>query len=174
MNVLAKPRMNVDEFLAWAVGRPGRYELFRGEVIAMSPETVGHAEIKAAIYSALRSSIRERRLPCHVLPDGVIVRIDDAIAFEPDAQVYCGEKLHGSAVEVPRSMIVVEVLPQSTRRVDLAQKLAGYFRMPSVAHYLIVDPTSRASFITRAAPATRSSRASSRKAVSSSIRPVSN
>jgi hypothetical protein len=31
MDVLAKPRMNVDEFLAWAKDHPGRYELFRGE-----------------------------------------------------------------------------------------------------------------------------------------------
>ncbi len=52
MNVLTKPRMNVDEFLDWAVGRPGHYELFRGEVMALSPETVGHEEIKAAVYPA--------------------------------------------------------------------------------------------------------------------------
>jgi Uma2 family endonuclease len=141
MNVLTKPQMNVDEFLDWAVGRPGRYELFRGEVMAMSPETVGHAEIKAAVYAALRSSIRARGLPCHVLPDGVIVRISDDVAYEPDAQVYCGEKLKSSAVEVPSPTVVVEVLSQSTRRVDLSQKLMGYFRLPSVLHYLIVDPT---------------------------------
>ena len=141
MNVLAKPRMTVDEYLEWAVGRPGRYELFRGEVITMSPETAGHAEIKAAVYASLRSSIREKRLPCHVLPDGVTVRIDNETAYEPDAQVYCGERLKGSALEVPNPVIVVEVLSSSTRRVDLSQKLAGYFRLPSVHHYLIVDPT---------------------------------
>lgn len=141
MNVLTKPRMNVDEFLDWAVGRPGHYELFRGEVIAMSPETVGHAKIKAAVYASLRSSIRQKRLPCHVLPDGVVVRINNETAYEPDAQVYCGEELKDTAVEVPQPVIVVEVLSSSTRRVDLSQKLAGYFKMPSVAHYLIVDPT---------------------------------
>jgi Uma2 family endonuclease len=141
MNVLAKPRMNVNEFIDWALGRPGHYELFRGEVIAMSPETAGHADIKAAIYSSLRSGIRRLGLPCHVLPDGVIVRVDDMTAHEPDAQVYCGEKLKGSALEVPNPVIVVEVLSQSTRRVDLSQKLTGYFRLPSIAHYLIVDPT---------------------------------
>jgi Uma2 family endonuclease len=81
MNVLAKPRMSVDEFLDWAVGRPGRYELFRGEVIAMSPETAGHADIKANVYASLRSSIRQRRLSCHVLPDGVTVRIDGETAY---------------------------------------------------------------------------------------------
>ena len=141
MNVLAKPRITVDEFLDWAVGRPGRYELFRGEVIAMSPETAGHAEIKAAVYSALRSSIRQKRLPCHVLPDGVVVRVDTETAYEPDAQVYCGEKLKGTALEVPNPVVIVEVLSSSTRRVDLSQKLAGYFKLPSVTHYLIVDPT---------------------------------
>jgi Uma2 family endonuclease len=141
MNVLTKSRMSVGEFLDWAAGRPGRYELFRGEVIMMSPETVGHAEIKAAVHIALRASVRKRGLPCHVLPDGVVVRIDDATAYEPDAQVYCGEKLAGSELLVPNPVIVVEVLSPSTNRVDVSLKLAGYFRLPSIMHYLIVDPT---------------------------------
>ena len=141
MNVLTKPSMTVDEFLAWAEGRPGRYELFRGEVIAMAPETADHADVKGAIYAALRSAIRRHRLPCHVFPDGMTVRIDDGTVYEPDAQVYCGEKIRGAVLEVPNPIIIVEVLSPSTQRIDVTQKLAGYFRLPSVAHYLIVDPT---------------------------------
>lgn len=141
MNVLTKPRMTVDEFLAWAEGRPGRYELFRGEVYAMSPETVRHTEIKGTVYAALAAGVRQRGLPCHVLTDGPTVRIDDVTAYEPDALVYCGEKLAPTALEVPNPVIVIEVLSPSTHRVDVSLKLAGYFRLPSVAHYLIVDPT---------------------------------
>jgi len=140
MAALTKPRMTVDEFLAWAEGNPGRYELFRGEVYAMSPETVGHAGRKGAVYLALQTAIRRQALPCHALPDGATVRIDDATAYEPDALVYCGAQLSPSAVEVPNPAIIVEVLPPSTRQVDVSVKLAGYFRLPSVAHYLIVDP----------------------------------
>lgn len=140
MAALTKPRMTVDEFLAWAEGRPGRYELFRGEVYAMSPETVGHTETKGAIHAALLAGIRQRGLPCYALPDGATVRIDDTAAYEPDALVYCGQKLPPSALEVPNPTIVVEVLSPSTRRVDASLKLAGYFRLPSVAHYLIIDP----------------------------------
>jgi hypothetical protein len=33
------------------------------------------------------------------------------------------------------------VLSPSSRHIDLAVKLAGYFLLPSLAHYLIVDPT---------------------------------
>jgi Uma2 family endonuclease len=141
MNVLAKPRLTVDEFLAWAVGQPGRYELFRGEVVAMSPETAGHAEIKGTIYSALTAAGSRCRVRCHVLPYGMSVRIDESTAYEPDALVYCGEKVSPTVLEVPNPVIVVEVLSSSTRRIDLTQKLAGYFRLPSVMHYLIVDPT---------------------------------
>jgi Uma2 family endonuclease len=141
MNVLTKPRMTVDEFLVWAQGRPGRYELFRGEVFAMAPETADHANVKGAIFTALVSAIHQTRLPCHVFPDGMTVRIDAETVYEPDAQVYCGEKIRGRALDVPSPIIVVEVLSPSTRRVDVSLKLAGYFRLPSVAHYLIVDPT---------------------------------
>jgi Uma2 family endonuclease len=143
MMALTKPRMTVDEFLTWAEGRPGRYELFRGEVYAMSPEVVGHTKTKGAVYAALLVGIRQRGLPCHALPDGATVRIDDATAYEPDALVYCGQELPSTALEVPNPVIIVEVLSPSTRRVDVSLKLAGYFRLPSVAHYLIVDPTQR-------------------------------
>jgi Uma2 family endonuclease len=37
-------------------------------------------------------------------------------------------------------VIVVEVLSPSTRHVDATRKLAGYFRLPSVAHHLIIEP----------------------------------
>ncbi len=41
---------------------------------------------------------------------------------------------------MPNPIIVAEVLSPTTRHVDASLKLPGYFRVPSVAHYLIVDP----------------------------------
>ena len=67
------------------------------------------------------------------------VRVDDD-AYEPDALVYGGPKLPPWALEVPNPIILVEVLSPSTRHIDASAKLGGYFRLPSVAHYLIVDP----------------------------------
>ena len=76
MTALTKPRMTVDEFLAWAESSPGRHELFRGEVHPIGPETAGHAQTKLAVQGMFLAGIRARRLPCHVLPDGMTVRID--------------------------------------------------------------------------------------------------
>jgi len=37
-------------------------------------------------------------------------------------------------------MNLVEVLSPSTRHIDASAKLAGYFRIPAIARYLILDP----------------------------------
>jgi Uma2 family endonuclease len=140
MNAIPKNRMTVDQYLSWAERRPGRYELVNGAVVEMSPETAGHAKRKAAVYVALMTAVRRYGVKCHVLPDGMTVRVDETTAFEPDAVVYGGEEMDAAAIEVPNPIIVAEVLSPSTRHVDLSAKLAGYLRVPSIMHYIIVDP----------------------------------
>jgi len=135
--------MTVDEYLAWAEHQPGRYELFAGTVYAMTPERAAHADVKYAVQTALLAGIRQAGLPCHMLPDGMTVRVDRHTAHEPDALVYCGQKLPNSAIEVPNPVVVVEVLSPSTRHIDASAKLAGYFRISSVQHYLIFDLDNR-------------------------------
>jgi len=140
MTALPQHKMTVDEYLAWAEGRPGRFELYAGTVYATAPERAQRAEIKYALQTALLYAIKRAGLPCYMLPDGMTVRIDESTAHEPDVLVYCGPKLQPSALEVPNPIIVAEVLSPSSRRVDPTLKLAGYFRVPSIVHYLIVDP----------------------------------
>lgn len=133
-------RLTVDEFLAWAEDRPGRFELERGRVLAMSPERVRHAEVKGVAYRALSAACQAAGDRCRALPDGLTVRVDAETAYEPDALVYCGPKLSDDAVEVSMPVIVVEVLSPSTAYRDVGVKLAGYFACPSVQHYLVIDP----------------------------------
>ncbi|GAB6842805.1 Uma2 family endonuclease [Methylorubrum rhodinum] len=140
MSVQAKPGMTVDAFLAWAEGRPGRYELIDGEIVAMSPQRARHARVEFRIQTALSRAIADAGIPCEMLPDGMTVRIDPRTAFEPDALVRCGEPVPDDAVEAERPVIVVEVLSPSTASIDFSDNLDGYFQIPSVAHYLIVDP----------------------------------
>lgn len=143
MNISSKRRLTVDEYLDWAQAHPGRYELYDGNVYAMSPDGAGHAKIKFAVQTALVQGIKARGLPCHMLPDGMTVRVEAKTAYEPDALIYCGEEVDDKSFEVPNPLIIVEVLSPSTRHIDTSFKLGGYFRLPSVMHYLIIDPTQR-------------------------------
>jgi Uma2 family endonuclease len=132
--------MTVDEFLVWAEGREGRWELYDGVPCKTSPDTVGHGEVKMAVYLALRRAARTAGQPCHILGSGIGVRISDLVMYVPDASVYCGQELPDAAMEVPNPVILVEVASPRTREMDERVKLANYFRLPSVQHYLIVDP----------------------------------
>lgn len=113
MPALPQHRMTVDEYLAWAEGQEGRFELYAGTVYAMSPERARHGEVKFNVQAALLAGIRRAGLPCYMLPDGMTVHIDDTTAHEPDALVNCGLKLPDSALEVSNPIIVVEVLSPS-------------------------------------------------------------
>ena len=140
MSTLAQRRMTVDEFLAWAEGQEGRWELYNGVPYRMPPERMGHIEVKVAAYLALRQAIRRAGVLCHAVADGVGVRISRHVMHVPDALVCCGPKLPKDTLEVPNPVILVEVASPSTRRFDDTVKLNGYFSLPSVQHYLTVDP----------------------------------
>jgi len=132
--------MTVDEFLAWAEGQDGRWELYNGVPYLMAPEQARHGEVKFAVQTALAQGIRKAGLPSHMRPDGATVRVSQYVAHEPDALVYCGPKLPDDSIEVPEPVIVVEVASPSTRKIDASLKLTGYFSLPSIQHYLIIDP----------------------------------
>ena len=145
MNVALRRAMTVEDYVAWADAQSERQrtELINGQVVAMPAERIVHARVKAAALLALDRAIGAAGLPCEALPDGLAVPIDDHTVYEPDALVYCGERLPAGAMIVPNPMIVVEVLSPTTAHHDTSAKLIGYFKLASVCHYLIVDPDRR-------------------------------
>jgi Uma2 family endonuclease len=146
MSVTKPARMTADEFLPWAMEQPEgqRYELVAGEVVGMAPERAGHARAKGRIYENLAQAIRAADVPCEAYPDGMSVRVDADTVYEPDALVRCGTPLDDDAIEMADPLIVVEVVSPSSGRRDSGSKLEGYFRLPSVRHYLIVTIRNRA------------------------------
>ena len=131
--------MTADEFLVWAEQQPEgtHYELVAGEVVAMAPERAIHGRLKGRVYRALDQAIQAAGLDCEAFPDGMAVRVDANTVYEPDALVRCGSPLSDDVVEISDPIIVVEVVSPSSRKRDTGGKLEGYFRLPSVRHYLI-------------------------------------
>ncbi len=125
MSLQPKSRMTVEDFVTWAEGRPGRSELVDGEIVAMSPQRIGHARTKYRFQAALEHAIDAAGLPCEMFPDGITVRVDALSAYEPDALVRCGDPIDDDAVVVADPIIFVDILSPSTRHIDSGQKLAG-------------------------------------------------
>src|ERR1700682_598017 len=146
MNVALPRSLNVDQFLAWAVQQEeGKYELVDGVVVLQqSPQWV-HSKVKLAITMALHEAVRKTGAAFYVAIDGPTVRVAERVAFIQDALVAALPEPAPDSLEIPNPVIVVEVLSPSTARMDATTKRRGYFKLPSVQHYLIVDPEDRTS-----------------------------
>jgi Uma2 family endonuclease len=147
MTDLPKRKMTADEFLAWAedqLPEAGKFELWDGEVVVRHgpgfEERSEHWDAKGAMFAELREAIKRAGLPCFVAVDGPMVRLSPNRMARPDVLVYCGPRVPRSMQEVPNPLILVEVLSPSTKKKDHGIKLQGYFTLPSLRHYLIIDP----------------------------------
>jgi len=142
-------KMSFDEFLQWSQSREGRWELHDGVPVRlhdpakMHSERVGHINVKFQMALALHNALLASEVSCHMLSDGATVKIDRLVSYEPDALVYCGERLGDNEIVVKTPVIIVEALSPSTAYKDVSTKLADYFKLPSVAHYLILDPAQK-------------------------------
>lgn len=144
-HTLPQQRMTLDEFLAWARGRPaGRYELVDGEVIEMPAEGGRQNVVKGEVYVALREAVAAAGLACNVFTDGMTVRIDKHQGREPDASVTTGPVADLDATEIVDPLVVVEVTSPSSVARDTEDKLIDYFSVASIQHYLIVNPDAKA------------------------------
>jgi Uma2 family endonuclease len=137
--------MTVDEYLAWSDSQSERRrtELINGQIVTMPAERLLHTRAKLNAFLALRQAITEAGIACQALPDGPGVRIDDHTVYEPDALVFCGGAPPPTSMLIPNPVILVEVLSPTTSHHDTSAKLIGYFKLPSVAHYLVIDPEVR-------------------------------
>jgi Uma2 family endonuclease len=145
MNIALRRAMTVSDYLAWAEtqGDGPRTELINGQIVAMSPERIGHNRIKIAVLDALRNALIAAGIEGEVFTDRVAVPIDDYTAYEPDVLVYCGDPLPDKDMTVTDPLIVVEIISPTSVHSDTSAKLVGYFKLASVQHYLVIDPDAR-------------------------------
>ena len=68
------------------------------------------------------------------------VVIDNEHAREPDAAVQCGVAFDPNTMILEAPLIVVEITSPSSERDDTGEKLGEYFSVPSIRHYLVVNP----------------------------------
>lgn len=138
---MAEParRMTLDEFIAWERAQPTRHEFVDGEIVAMTGARARHVRLVGRLTERLRAHLRGQ--PCEVLANDLRVRTPRGDAFYPDLVVLCGAQRPGDDDdEVADATVVIEVLSPSTAQLDDTRKRWSYLTLPSLAHYLLVDP----------------------------------
>ncbi len=135
MNVaLRRPRMSMDEFLAWESQQEERWEFDGFDPRGMVGASVGHHRIVSTFATALRDRLQGR---CLVVTETVKLRLNPTIRY-PDVMVICSE-IPNDATSVSDPIVVAEVLSNSTARDDRILKNREYEANSSIQHYIILE-----------------------------------
>jgi Uma2 family endonuclease len=132
--------MTVEEFAQWAEAQPEKHwELFDGVPELQQSQNWGHARHVLQLVRVLDEALKDAALGhLRLGTQGLVVKAGAGTAFEPDVVVFSG-MISDYDIITPDPLIVFEVLSPSTARKDLTVKLAGYFNVPTIQHYVIVD-----------------------------------
>ncbi len=135
MNVaLRRPRMSVEDFLAWENRQEGRWEFDGCEPRAMVGGTAAHNVIVGNLSFALRQRLPSR---CRVFVEGLKLRLDDTVRY-PDVMVVC-TPVANTALFVTAPVVVIEVLSPTTARIDRIEKNREYQAAPSIMRYILLE-----------------------------------
>ena len=118
-----------------------RHEFFNGELFAMAGAAPKHADIAANILASLLSQLRGK--PCRSRASDQRLRVEaNSLITYTDVTVVCPPFRFDSQNKITLldATLIVEVLSSSTRQYDQGEKFNLLRALPSLHHYLLVEP----------------------------------
>ena len=133
-----KMQLTAEEFIAWEIEQPERWELVDGECFAMAGGTDVHNTIAGNLYMALRTHLTGSR--CSVFINDMKLKIaDDETVFYPDVFVSCDEADRERSQWKEAPVLIAEVLSPSTEAYDRGRKFTAYRLIPSLVTVLFLS-----------------------------------
>jgi len=116
-----------------------KHEYLGGAIHAMAGATNGHNEIAMNALGVLYGSLRGK--PCRPYNSDTKIRLElsgHTRFYYPDAMVVCHPNPRSDSFQ-DHPVVVIEVLSESTRRIDLGEKCDAYLKIPSLQVLLLVE-----------------------------------
>lgn len=133
-----RPLISVADYLAGEESAEVRHEYLAGEIYAMTGASARHNLICTNLLAALHAHLRGG--PCQVFMVDLKVHLrvnSDDYFYYPDLMVACRSDDSASHYrEHPR--VIVEVLSESTERIDRREKFFAYQQIAALEEYVLV------------------------------------
>ncbi|NOT11033.1 MAG: Uma2 family endonuclease [Methylococcaceae bacterium] len=118
-----------------------RHEYVGGLIYAMTGASRDHNRVSGRLYARLLGHLKGTR--CEPFQSAMKVKIqrgDDVRFYYPDVQVSCEEELDRYYNEHP--CLIVEVLSESTQRIDRTEKRLAYQMIERLQEYVLLSQES--------------------------------
>lgn len=135
--------ITVEEYLDGEQSSEIRHEYIDGLVYAIGGASDRHGLIVNALAYALTPAARQRQ--CQLFTSDMKVRLniaDKPIFYYPDLLLSCDPTDREAYFRV-RPCLIIEVLSETTERIDRREKLLAYQTLPSLQEYLLVAQDAR-------------------------------
>jgi len=133
--------VRVEDYLAAEEASEVRHEYLGGAVYAMAGETRAHNTIALNLAAALRQHLKP---PCKVYMGGVRVTFQlrqDDYYYYPDVVITCDPRDKDARV-VRYPKLIIEVLSESTERIDRREKFLAYTTIETLEEYVLIGQAS--------------------------------
>ncbi len=144
--------ISVEDYLEGELVSEIKHEYLGGVIHAMAGAKMRHNKASGNAFGSLHSSLKGK--PCQPFNSDTKVRIhlpSQIRFYYPDLQVIC-EPVDEESTFTDTPTVVVEVLSDSTRRIDTGEKRDGYLLLPSLKVLILIDPTKISVSVDRRAP----------------------
>jgi Uma2 family endonuclease len=133
---------SVEDYLDGELDSDIRHEYLGGSVHAMVGGKVAHNTISTNVVISLGGQLKGQT--CQAFGSDMKLRIRDqgpTRFYYPDAMVVCeANPLDDLYQDQP--VVIVEVLSDSTRRIDMGEKQDAYLKIGSLTHYILIEQDS--------------------------------
>jgi len=149
-NTATRAKISIEEYLQGELVSDIKYEYVNGEVYAMAGAKRPHNIISMNLSVLIGSHLRGT--PCQAynsdMKVGILTDTDDYFYY-PDLQVSCEKNAHELYNTEPK--LIIEILSDSTERIDRAEKFRDYRKLASLEEYVLVaQDTARVEIYRRA------------------------
>jgi Uma2 family endonuclease len=130
----SKPQLTLDEYLEGERSSPIKHEYAAGRVFAMAGASERHNKIAGNLFAHLHLTTRSS--DCVAFISDMRVRIDQVVYY-PDLMVCCDRGDNDPYLK-HSPCLVIEVLSESTERIDRGEKLHNYRQIASLQACVLV------------------------------------
>jgi len=131
--------LSVDDYLSGEHQSTVRHEYIAGAVYAMAGGSDAHNTITLNLVTHLHPHVRGRK--CRLFASDVKARIilsDKEIFYYPDLMVTCDSRDTNAFIkDFPK--VIIEVLSDSTERIDRSEKFWNYTKVETLEEYVLAS-----------------------------------
>jgi Uma2 family endonuclease len=133
-----RPRLSVEEYLAFEEKSEQRHEYIDGVIYAMCGASQRHELVAGNLFAAIHGHLRGGPCKAYMANFKLRLRIDQKdLLYYPDVMVACGP-VAGTSHYLQDPKLVVEVLSPSTASIDRREKFLSYKQIATVEEYVLV------------------------------------